>query len=91
MKNTVGEEEVRGKWGGLHKAIQTTGATYTKRKDGGEWWGRNRGWGQNTKKEERLVMSMLSVTSFVDSHCVAMTTVKSLLEEQFKALKLHLF
>lgn len=34
--------------------------------------------GRNKKK--RLVMSMLSVTSFVDSHRVSMTTVKSLWE-----------
>lgn len=34
--------------------------------------------GRNKKK--RLVMSMLSVTSFVDSHQVSMTTVKSLWE-----------
>lgn len=34
--------------------------------------------GRNKKK--RLVMTVLSVTSFVDSHRVSMTTVKSLLE-----------
>lgn len=44
--------------------------------------------GRNKKK--RLVMSMLSVTSFVDSHQVSMTTVKSLLREQYKTSKLHL-
>lgn len=85
------EEEVRGSRGGAHKAIQTTGSTDTKRKDGGEGGETGGGGAKIRKKKKRLVMSMLSVTSFVDSHCVAMTTVKSLLEEQFKALKLHLF
>lgn len=45
--------------------------------------------GRNKKK--RLVMSMSSVTSFVDSHRVAMTTVKIPLGEQNKTPELHMF
>lgn len=45
--------------------------------------------GRNKKK--RLVMSMSSVTSFVDSHRVAMTTVKIPLGEQNKTPELHIF
>lgn len=42
------------------------------------------GTGGRNKKKKRLVMSMLSVTSFVDSHRVSMTTVKSLWESDTK-------
>ncbi len=57
----------------LHKLLKQMGHRY--RENGEEEEGTG---GRNKKK--RLVMSVLSVTSFVDSHRVSMTTVKSLWE-----------
>lgn len=57
----------------LHKLLKQMGHRY--KENGKEEEGTG---GRNKKK--RLVMSMLSVTSFVDSHHVSMTTVKSLWE-----------
>lgn len=57
----------------LHKLLKQMGHRY--KENGKEEEGTR---GRNKKK--RLVMSMLSVTSFVDSHRVSMTTVKSLWE-----------
>lgn len=78
-------ERAGGGWGGgrerekkqqndiLHKLLKQMGHRY--KENGREEEGTG---GRNKKK--RLVMSMLSVTSFVDSHRVSMTTVKSLWE-----------
>lgn len=67
------------------QAIQTNGPQIQR-----EWQRGRRGRGAEIRKK-RLVMSMLSVTSFVDSHRVSMTTVKSLSGERYKTLELHLF
>lgn len=82
MKSTVGEEmEGRGsggRGGGSQSFSNKWGHIYMKK-----GWKRGRGNKRaEIRKKERLVMSMLSVTSFVDSHCVVMATVKSLLQKQ---------
>lgn len=61
------------------QAIQNKWATDTKRMAE-----RKKEQGAEIRKKKRLVMSMLSVTSFVDSHRVSMTTVKSLWESDTK-------
>ncbi len=66
----------------LHKLLKQMGHRYRENGEEGEGTG-----GRNKKK--RLVMSVLSVTSFVDSHRVSMTTVKIPLGERYKTLKLH--
>lgn len=93
-----GQGGLEGAWSGreegrlankiLHKATkkekQQMGHRY--KENGKEEVGKE---GRNKKK--RLVMSMSSVTSFVDSHRVAMTTVKIPLGEQNKTPELHTF
>lgn len=89
MKGTVREGGRRGEVEGgklqnniLHKLLKQMGHRYRENGKEGEGTG-----GRNKKK--RLVMSVLSVTSFVDSHRVSMTTVKIPLGERYKTLKLH--
>lgn len=77
MRGTVregkggGEREKKQQNNILHKLLKQMDHIY--KENGKEEEGTG---GRNKKK--RLVMSMLSVTSFVDSQWVSMTTVKSL-------------
>lgn len=82
MKGTVRERKRGGsrkaeKQHILHKVLKQIG--HRNKENGKEEDGTG---GRNKKK--RLVMSMLSVTSFVDSHRVSMTTVKWLRESDTK-------
>lgn len=83
MKGTVREGGGRGEEEGggerekkqhiLHELVKQMGHRYKENGIEGDGTG-------DRNKKKRLVMSMLSVTSFVDSHRLSMTTVKSLWE-----------